>query len=379
MSTAPSRAWVRMLGIVMTVLGIGPPVPAAEPKISWRTDYYTARKESEETGLPLLVQIGSEECFYCRKMESTTLIDPTISRLVEGFIPLKIDGNKETQLVKQLSVQLYPTTVLASSDGTIHAFVQGYVSADTFKEHLVKTSELVTVDVQNAKEFLRASRAIRESNYAVAIPVLQRLVLVTKNKTMEKKVRALLATAEKAGSDRLALAESKREGSQQEAYVRALEEIAKSFAGTPTSKEAEARLIALGVDRVDRIAITMRATALLTSARDLAKAGAYAESLEIAQLLDSTAEAEAAAKLIAEIQSDANKLAAASRRANEKAAALQLALAEALTAKGQTAEAAQCLELAIQLAPNSSRADQARGQLTKLRGGISAIPAVRQK
>lgn len=372
--------WRATIVAVFVVVGLWPIAGrAADPKIEWRTDYGAARKESQETGLPILVQIGTEECFYCKKMEATTLRDTGVVSMMGNFIPLKIDGNKDATLTKSLKVQLYPTTVLAGSDGTIHAFVQGYVSVDAFKDQLKLTTDLVSADLKYGKDLSDASTAMKSSDFAKAIPQLHRLALVTKGKAPEAKVKAMLAEAEKAGADRLAAANRQIAEGKREPAIRQLNEIAKAFAGTSVATRAEADLIALGVDRIDKIAIAMRATALLTAARDLAKAGAYAEALELAELLDTTAEAKAAAALAAEIKADPNKLAATARQANEKAAALQLSLAEAYTAKGQTTEAASCLELAIRLAPNTTKAEQAEGRLAKLRGTVPTFPAVLKK
>lgn len=381
MSDVSPRATVALA--IFVLLGSRPPIGlAADPKagkIEWRDDYNAARKESQETGLPLLVQIGTEDCYYCRKMEATTLRDPGVAAMMGNFIPLKLDGNKEANLVKQLKVQLYPTTVLAGADGTIHAFVQGHVGADAFKEQLKNTTDLVAADLKLGKDVNEAAAAMKAGEFGKAIPNLRRLTLVTKGKTQEAKVKALLAEAESIGADRLAKAAKLATEGRIDDAARALNELTRSFDGTETATKAEAQLVAMGVDRTDRIAIALRATQLLTAARDLAKAGAYAEALDVAELLATTAEAKAATKLAAEIKADTNKLATAARQANEKAAALQLALADTHLAKGRTDEAAKCLELAIRLAPNSPKAEQAEGRLAKLRGGLPAIPVVRQK
>ena len=119
-----SFAW--LLLVVFTNIG-----KAAEPTFRWRTDYAAARKESLETGLPLLMQIGSDDCLYCRKMEATTLRDAAVqAAMTAQYIPLKIDGNREQTLVKALKIQVYPTTVLAGPDGTIHSIINGYVAAE---------------------------------------------------------------------------------------------------------------------------------------------------------------------------------------------------------------------------------------------------------
>ena len=374
---APSQ---RAIALFVLVCALGPaPATAADPRIEWRTDYAAARKESQETGLPILVQIGNEDCFYCKKMEATTLKDLGVATLIGNFIPLKINGAKDANLVQKLNVQLYPTTVLAGADGTIHAFVQGYVEADTFKEQLKRTSELVAAEVKAGKELAEASSAIRSGEYSRAIPILQRLSIVAKGKPAETRARALITDVEKVGGEQVRKAIARLDAGERDPAIKLLEEINRSFVGTEAAKLAESRLVSLGVNRLDRVALSMRATALLTASRDLAKAGAYAEALQLAELLDSTAEAKSAAALIAEIKSDPHKLIVSAQQANEQAAALQMSLADAYAHKGQNDEAAKCLELAIRLAPNTPKADQATGRLTKLRGNVPAIPAVLMK
>ena len=72
------------------------PVPApAVPPLVWRTDYNAARKEAQEKGLPLIVVIGTNDCFYCRKLEAGPLKDAGITNMLAGgFIPLKLDASR---------------------------------------------------------------------------------------------------------------------------------------------------------------------------------------------------------------------------------------------------------------------------------------------
>lgn len=343
--------------------------------IQWRTDYNAARKESAETGLPILIQIGTEECFYCKKMEATTYRDANVLGLMNGFIPLKIDGNKDVNLVKTLKIQLYPTTVLAGADGTIHAFVQGYVAVDQFKEQLKRTTDLVAADTKSTRELAEVTAAVKAGEYAKALPLLQRLAVVSKGKAAEPKVNELFADVEKAATARLAKANALLAAGQADAATAALNDVVKVFPGTTASSRAESHLIALGVSKLDRVAIALRATTLMTAARDLAHAGAYAEALDMCQLLSTTAEAKAAQTLAAEIKADPTRLAVAARQTNDKAAALQTALGDAHAAKGETAEAAKCYELAVLLSPTSPAA----AQLVKLRGPVPVVPAVRPK
>ncbi len=107
---------------------------AADPP-TWRTDYATARKEAEKANLPLLVVVGTDQCFYCRKQETVTFVDRQVTEFVAGkFIPLKLDASKEAEFARAMRVTVYPTTVIAGPDGKVYAYLAGYQAPDQFLE-----------------------------------------------------------------------------------------------------------------------------------------------------------------------------------------------------------------------------------------------------
>jgi thioredoxin-like negative regulator of GroEL len=140
------------LGLAVGIVAAVWPVAAAEPAaVQWRTDYHAARKEAQEKGLPVLIEIGTSDCVYCRKQDASTFRDPGIVMMLNNqFVPLRVDGNKERALVQALRVQVYPTTVLAAPDGKIVGFVQGYLSAKQLREHAKQA--IFSTTTETAKE-----------------------------------------------------------------------------------------------------------------------------------------------------------------------------------------------------------------------------------
>src|SRR5258707_7308191 len=92
--------------LLVTVGLIAPLATAADPApIAWRTDYNAARKEAQDKGLPLLLVVGTEECFYCRKLETNTFRDVGVASQISGnFVALKVDANLEPAFAKALKV-----------------------------------------------------------------------------------------------------------------------------------------------------------------------------------------------------------------------------------------------------------------------------------
>src|SRR4051812_46092581 len=71
-----------------------PPAPAA-PEIQWRHDYAAALKEAQDKNLPLVIDFGTVNCYWCKKLDESTFRDARIVRaLNDRFVPLKVDGEK---------------------------------------------------------------------------------------------------------------------------------------------------------------------------------------------------------------------------------------------------------------------------------------------
>lgn len=103
---------------------------AGAQDIRWRHDYAAARREATAAGKPLLLDFGTEACTWCRKLDATTLKVPAVVELLNAhFIPVKVDGEREAELVRQARVESYPTLLVVSPDGRIVGRHDGYADA----------------------------------------------------------------------------------------------------------------------------------------------------------------------------------------------------------------------------------------------------------
>ncbi|MBL8795301.1 MAG: DUF255 domain-containing protein [Planctomycetia bacterium] len=113
------------------------PRPASAEEIQWRQDYHAARQEAKTTNRPLVMDFGTANCFWCKKLDGSTFREPAIIRqLNEQFIPLKIDAEREAQLTQQLNIRSFPTLVFAAPDGRILGKHAGFVEAAQFGQQL---------------------------------------------------------------------------------------------------------------------------------------------------------------------------------------------------------------------------------------------------
>ena len=79
---------------------------------------------------PLLIDVGTEHCYFCKQLDLRTFKDPAIVALLnERCIPLKIDADQHARLAEALRVEYYPTLVFASAEGKILGYQQGFIEA----------------------------------------------------------------------------------------------------------------------------------------------------------------------------------------------------------------------------------------------------------
>src|SRR5215471_12593740 len=103
MSTRQSSSlW---LGMLLLSWFVSPGSAAWAQEVNWRQSYNAARREASQKGKPIIIDFGTENCFYCRKLDATTFRDPAIvAALNDQFIPLKLDAEREAALTQALRI-----------------------------------------------------------------------------------------------------------------------------------------------------------------------------------------------------------------------------------------------------------------------------------
>ena len=354
--------------------------PAAP--VAWHTDYNTARKAAVEKGLPLLVVVGTEDCFYCRKLEAGPLKDPAIAPLLAtGFVPLKLDARSAPELAKSLKVQLYPTTVLAGPDGKIHAFIEGYVETERLAEQMKRTVTAVATADWAARDFNEASKALAASDYPRAVTLLKGIAREAGDKPVGVKARQILGEVEQLAAGKLAQAKQLERRGQTAEATDGFADTVRVYAGTQSASDAAAALAGLN-DRPEVLQQRRLRVArdLLAAARDDFRSGRMYDCMHKCEQLETgyaeLPEAKDAGALLADIRGNPERLAKACDQMNDRTATMYLALADSWAKKGQPSEAASCLKKVMALCPNTRHADVAQAELTKLQSKTTpAVPA----
>ena len=106
-------------------------------EIQWHTSLRQAQQQDASFHRPLLVYFESSNCVFCRKLEHTTWSDARVAaRVAAGFVPLRINSRRSAELVRQLGVKVFPTTLVVSPEGLVLGRQSGYLDATAMLNYL---------------------------------------------------------------------------------------------------------------------------------------------------------------------------------------------------------------------------------------------------
>lgn len=124
------------------------PSTASASSIDWKT-FDVARELSRKHGKPILLDVYTNWCTWCKKMDKEVYADSAISAIIRSnFIAVKLNAESGTNLIyegKQISeaqfaqflgIRGYPTTVFFGTDGKPITIVPGFIPANDFSHIL---------------------------------------------------------------------------------------------------------------------------------------------------------------------------------------------------------------------------------------------------
>ena len=136
--------------IVVILLSTSFTTPIEETKIKWLT-LEEAQELSQETPKKIIMDVYTDWCGWCKKMDKTTFADEKVAEYVnENYyaVKLKADSNDKVtfkgqefskgELAQALRVTGYPTIVFFDEGFSRFQPVSGYRGADDFLDILEK-------------------------------------------------------------------------------------------------------------------------------------------------------------------------------------------------------------------------------------------------
>jgi len=119
--------------------------PAASERVVW-SELDPALVEAKRAQKPLLVDVYTDWCGWCKRMDKTTYADPEVRDYVQSaFVPARVNAEDdkrsasylgETRTYRQFAdtfrISGYPTTLFLAPDGQLITQLPGYVKPGAF-------------------------------------------------------------------------------------------------------------------------------------------------------------------------------------------------------------------------------------------------------
>jgi uncharacterized protein YyaL (SSP411 family) len=104
-------------------------------EINW-IDYETGMNQGKEFDRLIIIDFYTDWCTWCQVMENSTYIDPVVVARSKEFVCIKVDGDRNVQLVNEYNIEGYPTTFFLMPDGSVFDKTVGYIEPEEFLQKM---------------------------------------------------------------------------------------------------------------------------------------------------------------------------------------------------------------------------------------------------
>lgn len=139
---------------------------ASAPEGNW-VAYGAALEEARQQDRPVLVDVYTNWCSWCKKMDRDVYGDATVQELMEKhFVSVKLNAESTTthqvngrtvserDIAKGHGVTGYPTTLFLTPDGEPITVLPGYIPKETFV-HVLEYIHTRSYETTGWEEFLK--------------------------------------------------------------------------------------------------------------------------------------------------------------------------------------------------------------------------------
>lgn len=127
-----TQCWGPTLLIAATLMlyfFLSRPMPAPA---GWGDDFEAALKEAAATSRRVIIAFYSEGCPPCAAMDRSVLGTPEVRKALLGYLPVRLDVNRQLEPALRYQVLATPTFVVTDGAGRPLAKREGYQSIEEF-------------------------------------------------------------------------------------------------------------------------------------------------------------------------------------------------------------------------------------------------------
>ena len=107
----------------------------------WMRDLDQALQVAAQQQRPVLLFVSMDGCKYCRRMEQTTFSNPQVRQTIgANYVPVAIKNSERPDVMRDLQIQSFPTTLIVTPQGDVVSELKGYVEPRKFEQQLLQVA-----------------------------------------------------------------------------------------------------------------------------------------------------------------------------------------------------------------------------------------------
>jgi thiol:disulfide interchange protein len=127
------------ISMVLVTLFLTSTVAAAQT-IQWQSFSPKAFDLAKKQHRLIFVNVYTEWCHWCKQMKNTYQDSSVVNLINQNFIPVKVDADKNAEVIKRYKVSDLPSALILDSDYKVINTVNGYFTPDEF---IAKLNEVI--------------------------------------------------------------------------------------------------------------------------------------------------------------------------------------------------------------------------------------------
>lgn len=174
------RIAIALIGTALLLPGITQ-AGHGEGGIPWTEKIKGALAEAASTDKPVFVDVWANWCVPCKHMDKTTYVDPAVVKLMQDFVPLKVDQDSSEVFCERNNVEGLPLVLYLDGEGREIGRRMGLQETDTLLESMQIVKDgypayLETIDRAKEPEPAEAiaTYLVSAGNASGAVDILRR-------------------------------------------------------------------------------------------------------------------------------------------------------------------------------------------------------------
>jgi thioredoxin-related protein len=142
---------------------------ALAAEIQWETDFNAALQKAAAQKKPMMVDLYTSWCGWCKVLDQKTYSDPGVIEQAKNFISVKVDGDKQRDLISRYNITGYPTILFLDDTGKETYRIVGFRPPEKFlppmkavAQHLDPEAEMKNLIASNPSDW---ESLLRIANY----------------------------------------------------------------------------------------------------------------------------------------------------------------------------------------------------------------------